>query len=149
MSNNIAIVFPHQLFKTSQVFEKVDTFYLVEEFLFFTQYKFHQQKLAFHRASMKAYQDYLSSLAKTVHYIEATQKESDVRILITSLKLEGIQDIHIIDPTDNWLEKRIKSVSSDLAIHWYDNHLFINTKEELSAFFKPSKKKFLPTFKVK
>lgn len=141
----VSIIFPHQLFKTSEVLEKVDTFYLVEEFLFFIHYKFHQQKLVFHRASMKAYQDYLTSLGKTVHYINATEKTSNIRELIPLLKSEGIQNIHLIDPTDNWLEKHIKSVSNGIAIHWYDNPLFINTKNELSSFFKPTKKKFFQT----
>ena len=141
----VSIIFPHQLFKTSPVLEQVDVFYLVEEFLFFTHYKFHQQKLAFHRASMKAYQDYLLSLGKTVHYINATQKKLDIRELIPSLKSEGVKEVHIIDPTDNWLEKHIDSVSEGIQIHWYDNPLFINTKEELSSFFKPTKKKFFQT----
>lgn len=141
----ISIIFPHQLFKTSEVLEKVDEVYLVEEFLFFTQYKFHKQKIAFHRASMKFYQDYLISKGKIVHYINANEKKSDVRGLILSLKKEKVDTIHIIDPTDNWLEKRIKLVSKELNIKWYENPLFINTKHELSTFFKPSKKKFFQT----
>lgn len=141
----VSIIFPHQLFKTSEVLEKAETFYLVEEFLFFTHYKFHQQKLVFHRASMKAYQDHMLALGKTVHYIDATQKTSDIRELIASLKSEGVQEIHMIDPTDNWLEKHIKSASEEIKIHWYENPLFINTKDELSSFFKPTKKKFFQT----
>ena len=67
----INIIFPHQLFLESPILENNNEIYLIEEYLFFKQYQFHKQKIAFHRASMKAYQAYLQSLNKTVHYIDA------------------------------------------------------------------------------
>ncbi|MUU78346.1 cryptochrome/photolyase family protein [Winogradskyella endarachnes] len=138
-------IFPHQLFKDAPIL-KVDTdIYVIEEFLFFKQYKFHKQKIAFHRASMKAYADYLKTQNKTVNYIEATTKQSDVRQLIPKLIEDGIEKFHIIDPTDNWLQKHINSASKGIEIEWYENPLFINTKAELSSFFKPTKKKFFQT----
>ena len=145
MSQSATLVFPHQLFKTSEVLEQETTIYLVEEFLFFNQYKFHKQKIAFHRASMKAYENHLISLGKTVHYINAIEANSDVRELIPFLKTQGITNLHIIDPTDNWLEKHLRNASEGIDLHWYDNPLFINTKDELSSFFKPTKKKFFQT----
>lgn len=144
-NNEIHIIFPHQLFKTSNALDATTTIYLVEEYLFFNHYKFHKQKLAFHRASIKAYQQYLESKDKTVVYVEATEEDSDVRILLPKLKEKGVETIHIINPTDNWLEKHIKNSAQDLEIIWYDNPLFINKKEELSPFFKASKKKFFQT----
>ena len=139
------IIFPHQLFKTTKVLDKIDTVYLVEEFLFFKHYKFHKQKIVFHRASMKAYEAYLKSKGKTLHYIEAISELSDVRQLIQHLISEGIKTLHLIDPTDNWLEKHIKQVSNSIEIIWYDNPLFINSKTELKSFFKPTKKRFFQT----
>ena len=140
-----SILFPHQLFKNSPILEQDCDIYLVEEFLFFKHYKFHKQKIAFHRATMKAYEAYLNSKGKTVHYIEAISKRSDIRELITSLIKDDIETINIIDPTDNWLQKHINSVSKDITIKWYENPLFINTKEDLKSFFKPTKKKFFQT----
>ena len=145
MQKEVSIIFPHQLFKTSVVLEKIDTIYLVEEFLFFKHYKFHQQKIGFHRASMKAYQDYLLTKGKTVHYIEAISELSDVRELIPELISEGLTILHLIEPTDNWLEKHINETSSSIELVWYENPLFINTKSELNTFFKPNKKKFFQT----
>ena len=47
----VSIVFPHQLFRPClRTGIKVC---LVEEYLFFNQYKFHKQKLVFQRASLK------------------------------------------------------------------------------------------------
>ena len=134
------IIFPHQLFKNTPVLEKIDNILLIEEYLFFNQYKFHKQKIAFHRASMKAYAEYLNGKNKTVEYIDAVDKKSDVRKLLPYLKDEGAKTIHIIDPTDNYLEKHIKNAAEGLDIKWYENPLFINTKDDLEFAKKLSKK---------
>ena len=144
-TKEIHIIFPHQLFKTTAILDKVDSIYLVEEYLFFNQYKFHQQKIAFHRASMKAYEDFLIQKDKKVKYIESTNKSSDIRNLLPELEKNGISKIHLIDPTDNWLTKHIKESKGDLEIVWHNNPLFINNKEDLTSFFKPTKKKFFQT----
>ena len=141
----VHIIFPNQLFKESSVLEKVDTVFLIEEYLFFNQYKFHKQKIAFHRATMKAYEKYLKNKDKKVFYIDATEKNSDIRNLLPHLEKEGISKIHIINPVDNWLEKHINNTTNKLEIEWYENPLFINTNDDLSTFFKPSKKKFFQT----
>lgn len=143
--NDYILLFPHQLFQDSPILEIDAAIYLIEEYLFFKHYKFHKQKIAFHRASMKTYADFLKSKGKTVHYIEATSDDSDIRTLIPKLIDSGAETLHIIDPTDNWLEKRIKSKAKDITIEWYESPLFINTKKDLSSFFKPSKKKFFQT----
>lgn len=141
----VIIIFPHQLYKYSPILDIDCDIYLIEEFLFFKHYKFHKQKIAFHRASMKAYSEYLEDKGKTVNYIEATSKLCDVRQLIPKLIKDDIEQLHIIDPTDNWLQKHINEASKDIDLKWYENPLFINTKEELSSFFKPIKKKFFQT----
>jgi deoxyribodipyrimidine photolyase-related protein len=59
MNKAINLVFPHQLFAESPLLGNGKEVYLIEEYLFFRQYSFHKQKIAFHRASMKYYQRYL------------------------------------------------------------------------------------------
>ena len=54
----VQLIFPHQLFQEISFLEKEIPVFLVEEFLFFKQYQFHQQKLSFHRATMKFYEDF-------------------------------------------------------------------------------------------
>ena len=141
----VALIFPNQLFEISPLKNLNCDIYLVEEFLFFNHYKFHKQKIAFHRATMKNYSDYLKSQGNNIHYIDALSNLSDVRKLIPELIKNGLEDLHIIEPNDNWLEKHIKNASKDILVTWYDNPLFINTKDELSSFFKSSKKKFFQT----
>src|SRR5436190_20662945 len=103
----ITIIFPHQLFERHPALQPGRTVYLIEETLFFNQYKFHCKKLMLHRASMKTYADFLGKENYTVKYIEAVSGLCDVRNLIEQLSLENVTDIHIADVVDNWLQRRI------------------------------------------
>ena len=49
--SKVALVFSHQLFKHADTLKHIETVYLVENKLYFSQHKFHQQKNVFHRAS--------------------------------------------------------------------------------------------------
>ncbi|PNW28840.1 cryptochrome/photolyase family protein [Formosa algae] len=145
---SINLIFPHQLFQESPLFEIDAPMYLIEEYLFFKQYPFHKQKIAFHRATMTCYEDFLLTEKKfKVHYIDAIDNLSDIRKLIPVLKEQGIQHINYIDPTDNWLQKRIEQGCSkhNISTTMLPSPLFINTKEELSVFFKSDKKKYHQT----
>ncbi|MGB5499982.1 MAG: cryptochrome/photolyase family protein [Maribacter sp.] len=145
--NSVHLIFPHQLFKTSPLLEVASPIYLVEEFLFFKQYSFHKQKLAFHRATMKGYEEFLKSKNLEVHYIDATSEISDIRKLIPKLRLKGFTYINYIDPVDNWLQTRIENSceENEMTRTVFDSPLFLNTKEELSAFFRNDKKKYYQT----
>ncbi|GAB5400548.1 MAG: cryptochrome/photolyase family protein [Aureisphaera sp.] len=143
--NVITILFPHQLFENHPSVEQGVPVFLVEESLFFRQYKFHKQKILFHRATMKAYADYLDRIGHKVNYISSIEDTSDIRNLIPHLISLGAKKLNIIDPTDNWLEKRIRLFEDKIDVRWFENPLFINTKEELSTFFKLNKKKFFQT----
>ncbi len=145
--NQIHLIFPHQLFKDSSVFKVNAPVYLVEEFLFFKQYPFHKQKIAFHRATMKAYEAYLKAKNIEIHYVEAIHKHSDIRKLITHLKQLGITHINYTDPVDNWLQKRIQNSCKKQRITTtiFDSPLFLNTQEELATFFRSDKKKYHQT----
>lgn len=145
---SINIIFPHQLFQESPLFELDAPFYIVEEYLFFKQYPFHKQKIAFHRATMKRYADFLRTEKKIeVQYVEATEDISDIRKLIPELKSKGIEHINYIDPTDNWLQKRLEKGCSkySIATTIHNSPLFLNTNEDLSAFFRKDKKKYHQT----
>ena len=112
----VSLIFPHQLFEKHPAISNNRPIFLIEELLFFTQYNFHKQKLVFHRASMKGYQRFLESKGYAVTYIEAKEKVSDIRVLLTDLKQKGISEIHYADVTDYLLEKRIAELSLKLKI---------------------------------
>ena len=144
----VNILFPNQLFQESPLFENNAPFYLVEEFLFFKQYPFHKQKIAFHRATMKRYADFLQNEKNLeVHYVASTDKISDIRDLVPALKRLGVDHIHYIDPVDNWLQKRLNQGLSESGIQGtqYPSPMFLNSKDELAVFFRRDKKKYHQT----
>lgn len=150
MSKSVFIVFPHQLFKEIEPLKAVDEVYLVEEFLFFNQYKFHKHKLAFHRASMKYYEDYLEKNGIRVQYIDAINPLNAIKRLIEHLYANGITHISYYDVCDNWLEKRINKAikTTNLTISKIESTLFINTKSDLETFFGNKSRYFQTDFYI-
>ncbi|WP_297798529.1 cryptochrome/photolyase family protein [uncultured Eudoraea sp.] len=143
----VNLIFPHQLFKSSPLIENGLTCYLIEEYLFFNHYNFHKQKLAFHRASMRYYEDFLTSKKVDVVYIESINEISDIRNFIPYLATKGVTCINYIDPVDNWLQTRIEEQCSNITIdrNVLDSPLFLNNKEDLQPFFRTDKKKYHQT----
>ncbi len=142
----IQLLFPHQLFERLP-FEKHVPIYLVEEWLFFRQYRFHKQKITFHRASMQYYAESLRSEGYTLTYINATEDIADIRALLPSIKREEFQHVRWIDPVDFLLQKRLKTACSALGMTMQEDRspAFLNSPAMLKDFFKPSKKKFFQT----
>ncbi|MEL7145808.1 MAG: cryptochrome/photolyase family protein [Bacteroidota bacterium] len=143
----VTIIFPHQLFEQQIEEAPNKTVWLVEEHLFFKQFNFHKVKIAFHRASMKKFQARMEEAGIEVNYVQADQKISDIRELIPQLTSEGVKSITYVDPTDFWLNKRIKKAAedNDVELKEKENPLFLNSRDELSDFFKSSKKSFFQT----
>lgn len=119
---------------------------MAEEFLFFRQYSFHKQKLAFHRASMKYYESFLKSRNFTVEYIESAREHTDIRKLIPEIKKKGFDEIHFVDPVDDWLGRRLARAAEEERIRLveYDSPMFLKTKKEINHYFK-GKSKFRQT----
>ena len=145
MTKKLNIIFPHQLFEECILLNNDNPYYIIEEFLFFKHFKFHKQKLAFHRSSMKYYETYLKSLNKEVYYIDSQQEKSDIRIFLSSI--EEKTEISISEINDNWLQKRLKQGCEKNNHQLISNNspYFINQKNDLETFFQPDKKKFYQT----
>lgn len=141
----VNLIFPHQLFKESPLLNHEGAYYLIEEHLFFKQYRFHKQKIAFHRATMKSYERYLKGLGLNITYIESKSHLSDIRNFKKEIKKQQIEKINYIDPTDNWLSKRINKLALDCQLNKLENPLFLNTTEDLKHFFKKDKQSFFQT----
>lgn len=146
--SNIGILFPHHLFEQNVLISKCETIYLVEEWLFFKQYNFHKQKIAFHRASMKFYENYLQEKNKKVLYINTIDELSDIRKLIPHLKLIGVNSISYIDPEDCWLEQRIAKVCKkiNMSCDKYPSTSFLNSPKEIATYFSDNKRIYQTDF---
>lgn len=144
------LIFPHQLFKNIDRLKKCDAVYIVEEFLFFNQYKFHKQKLVLHRASMKFYESYLQENNIAVTYIEATSNLSDIRVLLKNLHQKNISAIQYYQVCDDWLQRRITKTCKEFNITAtnFSSELFINTATDLAAYFETKQKYFQTDFYI-
>ncbi len=144
----INLIFPHQLFKDSPLFSNnVNQYIIIEEDLFFNQYKFHKQKLIYHRTTMKRYASFLKSKDYKIQYIDCTNPTSCTRKLIEHLEKSNVTSIHYIDPVDNWLNKKIteQALLSNIATTKVESPLFLNSNDDLITFFNPEKKKYFQT----
>lgn len=146
----VSLIFPHQLFKSNPAIEKGRTIFLVEEWLFFKQYNFHQQKLILHRATMQFYKNYLIEKGYSVEYIESENPLSDTCQLIVYLSEKGITAIHYCEVVDNWLNKRMEQTCQQYNIQprAYTTPNFLNTMVEAADFFNKKKTYFQTDFYI-
>lgn len=143
-----ALVFPHQLYPDPSFFQGADELILVEEYLFFSQYRFHKQKLVFHRATLKKFEASVAGINSKTRYIEATDPLSDIQKLIPVLAKEGFTRLHIMDLADDWLENRIKKTAGSygVSIQFSPSPLFLNKMEEVESYFEKRKTYFQTDF---
>jgi len=125
----IFIIFPTQLFHDIESLKEADEIYLIEEPAYFTRYKFHKLKLAFHRASMKSYYDYLKLKKFKVSYYEF--KDDYLKDLKNSTVL-------FYDPVDHKLLKLIESNQKkyNYVTDLLETPEFITTYDDLEAYSK-------------
>ncbi|MBC7650382.1 MAG: cryptochrome/photolyase family protein [Deinococcales bacterium] len=133
----VSIIFPHQLYQQNPALRKGTPVFLVEEWLYFNQYKFHQQKIVLHRASMQFYKQWLIQQGFDVTYIEAIDEKCDSRKLLQHLALQEKTTIHYADVVDNWLEKRLLNTAKKLNLQLvkYTTPNFLNKLTEVADFF--------------
>jgi deoxyribodipyrimidine photolyase-related protein len=123
------IIFPNQLYDIK--FSKDLHIYLVEEPRFFTDFKFHKLKLAYHRASMKKYYDKLKKKYK-IKYINFNQ--------VTNAFYKELKEITIYDPYDIILLEKLNKL---VKVNILDNIQFLLTNQQVVEMQKeifPKKK---------
>lgn len=97
----VFLIFPHQLYNNNTYLKNTtEDIYLIEEPRYFTDFKFHKLKLAYHRATMKKYYDILKKKKYKVTYINYTD--------VTNSFYKSIKSVTIIDPADHKLLKKME-----------------------------------------
>lgn len=133
---NAVLIYPHQLFLHNPALENGDLVYLIEEPLLFTQFRFHQQKLVLHRASMKWYADRLEKLGHTIRYINTSEieKTADIAKFLAS---DRVSSVKFIDPVDDWLGRRLIASldAANITYEQIDSPMFINTPSQIEDYF--------------
>lgn len=131
------IVFPHQLFLQHPALVKGQVVYLVEEWLFFHQYRFHKQKLLLHRATMQMYADYLTNQGYELCYVPATDNDCDIRKLLVTMAKARVRELHFVDVVDDWLRQRLTLSAAEQKIHLVEHRSpnFLEDPAAISDFF--------------
>ena len=72
---------------------------------------------------------------------------NDIRKFIKNQDCKEVELIKCIDPEDNYLERRLKESceKQNIKIEFYNNPAFVNSKDDLSTFFRKDKKKLFQT----
>ena len=141
------LIFPHQLFPDHPALAGADLCVLVEEPLLFRQYEFHAQKLILHRASMRHYHDELVKQGRKVRYV-ASAEIGETGHLAPLLATAGVTRVQLVDPCDDWLERRLgKSLAAEGISHRQlkDPH-FLTPSEEFDRYAAGREKWFFTDF---
>jgi len=146
----VILIFPHQLFSDHPALGGGRSIVIVEESLYFRQFPFHKHKLILHRASMRAYADRLRNAGHAVLYVDTNDPRSDVRQLVGDLAGQGVTTLHMSDPTDDWLGRRMERACSavDVRLVLHRSPNFLNERREAGDFFKGRKTYFQTDFYV-
>ena len=131
------LIFPHQLFYDISHLTTKDKIYLIEEPRFFTDFKFHKLKLAYNRATMRRYYDYLLDNNLNVKYITFDKVDKNFYKQFT--------EIICIEPNDHKLISRlinpmfIPNKNFLVATDEFDNIrrlIYKNSRYHHDAFYK-------------
>ncbi|CAM2011267.1 cryptochrome/photolyase family protein [Acanthopleuribacter pedis] len=148
---DVTLIFPHQLFKEHPAVALNRPCWMVEDSLYFYDQRhpvrFHKQKLVLHRASMKAFADQLKRKRYRVHYADFPTYPR-LKPLLGHLQSEGVRCVHVVDPTDFLLEKRLKRFTADLGlrIQWYESPNFLTPRRQYESFLYKRKRYSMAEF---
>ena len=111
----VALVYPHQLYERSPALLGATEVWLLEDPLFFTQYRFHRQKLILHRASMREYFGRLTAAGCVARYVESKNLPTTESVA-SLLAKAGHSEVSVIDPNDDWLQSKLRAASAEAKI---------------------------------
>ena len=138
--NTAVLILPHQLFDPHPALDRKARVYVLEAPRFFSDsevpLRFHRQKLALHRASLKAYQERLTRRGHTVHYLEFAV-DPQMAGLWERLREDGVEGLHVADPVDFSLEKKLAkgAKAAGLKLQVTETPAFVCSREEVRDFF--------------
>jgi len=111
---DIFLIFPIHLFADIKILNSKKV-YILEESRYFTDFKYHKLKLAYHRASMKSYYKYLKKNNINVTYIDykdiTSQFYKDIK---NNSKTNTKTSIYSYDTNDHKLNKKLKEYIPDI-----------------------------------
>jgi deoxyribodipyrimidine photolyase-related protein len=144
-----AVVYPHQLFADHPALTGCSSVVMVEDPLYFVQYRFHRQKLILHRASMKRYAAELTARGWSVRYLDARDLP-DTGSVAKHLARWKVRAVRVVDPCDDWLTRRLSAALEQHGIHLelLDDPHFLTPLAEIQRYTAGRSKLFFTDFYV-
>ena len=114
------IIFPNQLYYDIKFNDLTENIYIVEEPRYFTDFKFHKLKLAYHRASMKKYFVYIKNKQYNISYINYDK--------VTDKFYKSLKTITFYDMYDNKLKQKLNKLCDCIIL---PQQQFLLSNEEI------------------
>ena len=147
MAQKIFLIFPNQLFKVKNKSIDVKDIALIEDSLFFGcdlewKYKFHCQKIIFHKATMNAYQEDLKNQGYKMIYLKH-RRGTRTEYHLNNIAKRGFKHFITYELFDCSLERRINDFCSkhNIILEIRKNNMFI-TNEKIAAEIITQKKTY-------
>lgn len=142
-----ALIYPHQLFIDHPAIRDADLCVLIEDPLFFTQYRFHQQKLTLHRASLCQYADMLRLQGEQVRYVECHELTNTGSIIKELRKLD-VKEVQFVETADDWLQQQLTTALEQGGIGYrvLADPYFLTSIEDFEEYAHGRKKLFFADF---
>lgn len=122
----VFLIFPTQLFvDIKHLTNKNQTVYLIEDPIYFSDFAYHKLKLAYHRASMKKYFDFLKKKKINIKYINSLKA---TKLFYLNIKSES-DSVYIINPGDFKLLKKLETIFVKKLIILNNVNWLINLNE--------------------
>lgn len=136
----VRLVLPHQLFETHLDAPAGTVFVLVEHDLMFRQYRFHQQKLVLHRASMRRFAERLRGRGLDVEHLETDGRTTSRAALGRTIGRLRPTRVCVYDVVDDWLGRDLVAALADAgydltADDVLESPNFLTSRAQLDAYF--------------
>ena len=140
VERHVRLVLPHQLFLDHLDAPAGTTFVLVEHDLLFRQYRFHQQKLVLHRASMRRFAGLLRERGFAVEVVETDPRTTSRAALARLIRRLRPTQLTVYDVVDDWLAQDLTTALADgghvlRSADVLESPNFLTSRAELAAHF--------------
>jgi deoxyribodipyrimidine photolyase-related protein len=131
-ATEIIIIYPNSLFENNNLIHDINVtdIYILEDPIYFTEYKYHKMKLVLHRASMKYYKDFIDKKYKVnSKYIEYDKVPQFYK------NLKNVT-IHLHNPIEHLFDERVlkKDQKNGITFVVCETPLFLSKTCDLISY---------------
>lgn len=144
------LIYPHQLYEHHPGLTDRCDCVLVEDPLFFTHERFHFQKLVLHRAAFAEYARVCERRGHRVH-VAPSRELRTTGDLAQWLQQRGYTEVRVVDPCDDWLERRLRAglTQARIGLTVLPDPHFLTSRDQLSEFAEGNARWYFTDFYIR